>query len=170
MSKRIIDLVEDEATGEKRVAPAMLERMLELGAQGKTRAGFAKAFGVAKTTVDLWRKTYPEFGEAYDIATAASQAWWEEFGQQHLITERGATFNQTVWHRFMASHFRDDWMERHEVTTRDGDRADIGKLTDEELDAEIEKAEAAKAALAAARENAAKARERSKAQRKKPDA
>ena len=99
--------------------PAYCMKVLEWGAQGKSRTWIAAAIGVDRDTIYEWAKQYAEFSDAITRAKALEQKWWEDAGQTNLTT---TGFAQSAWSRSMAARFPDDWREvnRHEMGGKDG--------------------------------------------------
>lgn len=69
-------------------------------------------------TMDDWAKANPEFSEAITRAKFNAQAWWEDFGQEHMLT---TGFSASAWSRSMAARFPSDWREKSEHTHQNPD-------------------------------------------------
>jgi len=91
--------------------PEYCERVIEWGAQGKSKAWMAAHLGIAKQTLYHWEEAHPEFLDATTRAMSLSQAWWEDAGQQNMATPG---FNASIWAKNMSNRFRDDWTDRQE--------------------------------------------------------
>jgi hypothetical protein len=89
--------------------PAYCDQVIEYGARGKSLTWMAAELGVCKQTVHNWMKQFPEFLDAMTRAQALAQQWWEDAGQNALLTPG---FNSSVWSRSMAARFPDDWREK----------------------------------------------------------
>ena len=100
-------------------AEVYCERVLEWGAQGKSRAWMAAEIGVAKSTIQYWEKQHPEFSAAMERAKTLEQRWWEDEGQSGL---RRQGYQSSMWSRSMAARFPDDWREK--VALVGGDKSD----------------------------------------------
>ena len=121
--------------------PEYCEAVIELGKLGKSKVQMAASFDVDKSTIDYWNNTIPEFSEALARALTHSQTWWEDRGQTGLDDRN---FNAPLWHKNVASRFREDYADRKEVTGANGGpiqqavtlRAlDVSELDDDQLDA-----------------------------------
>lgn len=99
--------------------PAYCERVIELGAQGKSKAYMAAQIGVNRQTLENWAAQHEEFLGALTHALLLSQVWWEDAGQNGMAADK---FNGQVWSRSMAARFPEDWREtaRRELTGADG--------------------------------------------------
>lgn len=94
--------------------PALCERVVELGAQGKSPAQIAWSLGIDRDTLDNWRKKHPRFSEACKLAKVAEQAWWEDRAQVAAF-EPSADNNGTLIIRSMQARFREDYTERRDL-------------------------------------------------------
>jgi len=121
--------------------PEYCQAVLELGKQGKSLTQMAANLDVDKETVRNWTKDYPEFFAAFTRAMTFSQAWWEDRGQSGLDSR---DFNAPLWHKNVASRFREDYADRKEVTGANGGpikqdltmrMLDVTELDDDQLDA-----------------------------------
>lgn len=93
--------------------------LIELGAEGYSKARMAAHFGVAKQTIDNWAKDYPEFLDALTRARTLSQSWWEREAQTGL---KNRDFNAGIWDKSVKSMFREDYTDRsiNEIVGADG--------------------------------------------------
>jgi hypothetical protein len=57
--------------------PEMCDELIEMGKSGASQKMMFSAIGIPKHTAEDWKKKYPEFAEALDLATVHSQAYWE---------------------------------------------------------------------------------------------
>lgn len=87
------------------------DRVIEYGKQGKSLTWIAAELDVHKDTIYEWVKIYPEFSDALTRAKQLSQKWWEDAGQQNLLSPQGQTFNNATWAKNMSCRFRDDWTD-----------------------------------------------------------
>jgi len=117
------------------------EAVLELGRKGKSLVQMAAHFDVDRETVKYWAQHYPEFSAALTRAMTFSQCWWEDQGQGGLASR---DFNAALWHKNVASRFREDYADRKEVTGANGGpiqqavtlrTLDVSELDDDQLDA-----------------------------------
>lgn len=65
--------------------PWMCDRLLELGKEGKTFSVCAKEFGVRTSTMIEWRKKFPEWDAAYEMAKDLMQSYWEELIRDNAV-------------------------------------------------------------------------------------
>ena len=72
----------------------------------------AANMGVARQTVDNWARDYPEFLDAITVAMVHAQAWWEDLGQNNVISVTGQSLNSGVYTKSMAARFPEDWREK----------------------------------------------------------
>ncbi len=105
--------------------PSYCELVLELGAEGKSRAQIAAAIGVSRNTLTNWANSYADFATALTAAQDLALAWWENAGQQNM-TRSG--FNATAFIFQVKNRFRDDYrdMSAHELTGKDGKDLSVG--------------------------------------------
>ncbi len=121
--------------------PEYCERVIELGAQGKSPAQIAHTLGVLRETMVQWGDVYPEFFTALRMAKQAEQNHWENLGHSGLDADK---FNAVVWRTSMQARFREDYTER-KVNEHSGPGGgpiqtearvvDAGNLSAEERDA-----------------------------------
>jgi hypothetical protein len=69
--------------------PEYCELIIRLGAEGKLPAKWAAAIGVSKITLHVWRKKFPEFAQAFDVAKTVCESWWLESNQNCALSETG---------------------------------------------------------------------------------
>lgn len=84
--------------------------VIELGAQGKSKAQMAASIGVARSTFALWEREYPAFSAAVKAAMDLSLSWWEEAGQLNMRPG----FNATAYIFQMKNRFSADYKDRQE--------------------------------------------------------
>ena len=107
--------------------PALCDRVLELGAEGKTLAEIAADLDVARSTLNDWRAKHEEFAYAINRALEKAQAWWENNGR--IATFGGFDgFNATSYIFQMKNRFRDDWRDKIEQEHSGGVTVEIVKL------------------------------------------
>jgi hypothetical protein len=96
--------------------PAFCEQVLAWGAEGKSKAWMAAKLGVVRQTLDNWTEVHPDFLDAMTRARDLAQAWWEDKGQDHIVSLPGqGTLNAGVYSRSMAARFPEDWREKTET-------------------------------------------------------
>lgn len=96
--------------------PAYCEMVLAWGAEGKSKAWMAAKLGVVRQTLENWAQEYPDFLDAITRSRDLAQAWWEDIGQDHILSKPGGgTLNAGVYSRSMAARFPEDWREKTET-------------------------------------------------------
>ena len=94
--------------------PEYCDDVIEWGKLGKSKAWMCASLDIARTTLDLWIETHPEFSYAMDKALTNSQLWWEDAGQRGMETQG---FSAPIWSRSMGARFPNDWREKSETTS-----------------------------------------------------
>lgn len=89
--------------------PEICEKVIEWGRLGKSKAWIASELDIARSTLDEWCATFPDFSEAITRAHTHAQRWWEDKGQNGMESRE---FNGSVWSRSMGARFPDDWREK----------------------------------------------------------
>ena len=121
--------------------PEYCETVVELGKMGKSMVQMAAHFDVDRETINYWAATNPDFFAALMRAKVHSQTWWEDRGQTGLDDRN---FNAPLWHKNVASRFREDYADRKEVTGANGGpiqqavtlrTLDVSELDDDQLEA-----------------------------------
>ena len=121
--------------------PEFCELVLGLGKEGKSFTQMAVATGHDKASLMRWKEEHPEFRIALMRALERSQCWWEEQGQKGIVSR---DFNAALWHKNIASRFREDYADRKEVTGANGGpiqqavtlrTLDVSELDDDQLEA-----------------------------------
>jgi transposase-like protein len=97
--------------------PSVCERIIALGAEGKSKAQIARGLGVVRNTLDNWASEHPEFLNALKASREAAMSWWEDQGQLGITADK---FNATAFIFQMKNRFPDDYRDRQEVTGADG--------------------------------------------------
>lgn len=85
------------------------ERVIALGAEGKSQCQISAAIDVPRTTMRSWADSIPEFSSALTRAKELEQAWWEDKAQVGLASRE---FNAPLWKANVASRFRSEYGER----------------------------------------------------------
>lgn len=129
--------------------PAFCEQVIAWGREGKSKAWMASRLNVTRVTVDNWCGEFPEFLYAITRARDFAQAWWEDVGQENIVSVQGVSLNSGVYSRSMAARFPDDWREKSETAVTGANGGAI--LVD---DGEAAKKLASLLAIAAARKTA----------------
>jgi len=121
--------------------PEFCELVLGLGEEGKSFTQMAVATGHDRASLLRWKEEHPEFRIALTRALERSQCWWEDQGQKGIASR---DFNAALWHKNVASRFREDYADRREVTGANGGpikqdltmrMLDVTELDDDQLDA-----------------------------------
>ena len=92
--------------------PEMLNTMLEMGKQGASQKMIWSELNINKSTADAWRKKYPEFADALDLALVHSQAYWERL---MLANAENKNFNTRMVEVAVRGQFQQDYRERLDV-------------------------------------------------------
>lgn len=93
--------------------PAFCDRVIELGAEGKTLAAMADDLDIDRSTLNDWCENNAEFSRAVARGLDKAQAWWENKGQSATF---GAFpgFNATSYIFQMKNRFKEDWRDKVE--------------------------------------------------------
>jgi len=92
------------------------DKVVELGALGKSTEQIAKELGFALRTIYLWKDTYPQFMQALSTAKELEQAWWEDQCQAYMLEYKdGPKLNATLWSRSMAARFPKKYRDNSKV-------------------------------------------------------
>jgi hypothetical protein len=103
--------------------PAYCDKVVALGALGKSVEQISSNLGVSLRTMYTWRDAYPEFLHALDEAKAAEQTWWEDQAQAYMLENKdGPKLNASIWSRSMAARFPKKYREsvKQEITGENG--------------------------------------------------
>ena len=103
--------------------PSYCDKVVELGALGKSTEQIAGTLGFALRTIYLWRDTHPEFMQALEEAKAKELHWWEDQAQAYMLEHKdGAKLNASIWSRSMAARFPKKYREsvKQEITGENG--------------------------------------------------
>lgn len=99
--------------------PAHCDRVIALGAEGKSPEQISAAIDVPRSTMHRWAEEFPEFRAALTRAKELEQDWWESVGQTALFADK---FQAAVWSKSMQARFREKYTEKviNEQTGKDG--------------------------------------------------
>jgi len=78
------------------------DRVVELAAEGWSKAEIAAALGVGRKTLDGWGAAHPEFREALRRAKDLEYAWWLKTGREGQFTKN---WNLASWTLQMRNRF-----------------------------------------------------------------
>ena len=92
--------------------PAMCDQMIAMGKEGASQKMMWSQLGISKTTAETWRKKYPEFAEALDIALVHAQSYWET---QLLANVENKNFNSRLVEIALRGQFQQDYRETRET-------------------------------------------------------
>ena len=113
------------------------QKLIEHMRNGLSFESFAAVIKVNQDTLYEWAKVHPEFSEAKKEAFAENLLFWEREGIAGLHGDKENTFKATVWIFNMKNRhkWRDKQPDESEVVINNN----VGTLTDEQLDAKINK-------------------------------
>jgi len=86
--------------------------MIAMGKEGASQKMMWSQLGISKTTAETWRKKYPEFAEALDIALVHAQSYWET---QLLANVENKNFNSRLVEIALRGQFQQDYRETRET-------------------------------------------------------
>jgi transposase len=121
--------------------PEYCDKVIAFGKEGRSLTQMASRLDVDRETLNYWADHYPDFSAALTRAKVHAQNWWEDKGQDGLADRN---FNAPLWHKNVASRFREDYADRKEVTGANGGpiqqsvtlrTLDVSDLDDEQLEA-----------------------------------
>jgi hypothetical protein len=92
--------------------PAMCAQMVALGQEGASQKMMWSKLGISKATAETYKKTYPEFAEALDLALVHSQAYWET---QLLANIDNKNFNSRLAEIALRGQFQTDYRETRDT-------------------------------------------------------
>jgi hypothetical protein len=90
----------------------MCDRMIELGTQGASQKMIWADLGITKDVAANWRKKYPEFADALDMALVHSQAYWE---REMLANVGNKAFNSRIAEIALRGQFPQDYKDVREI-------------------------------------------------------
>jgi len=88
------------------------EQVVEWGKLGKSKTWIACEIGVLRETLEEWGSKHTEFSVALRRAKQAEQKYWEDLGEQHIVTPG---FSANTWGKNMSCRFPTEWREKSEV-------------------------------------------------------
>ena len=95
-------------------APAMCQKMIELGLEGASQRIIWSTLGISKSTAAAYKEKYPEFAEALDLALVHSQAYWE---RMMLANVDNKNFNTRMVEIAVRGQFGETYKDNREVKT-----------------------------------------------------
>ena len=90
----------------------MCDQMINMGKEGASQKMMWSQLGISKNTADAWKKKYPEFAEALDIALVHAQSYWET---QLLANVENKNFNSRLVEIALRGQFQQDYRETRET-------------------------------------------------------
>jgi len=118
---------------------AFCEDVIQWGKLGKSKTWMAAKLQISRKTIDNWVDDYPEFLRSMTEAMAHAQAWWEDIGQENIISVPGqGVINASIWSRSMAARFPADWREKSEQTLQGPDGQALTIITRRVIDPKID--------------------------------
>jgi transposase len=112
--------------------PEYCQAVIEHMKDGASLTSFAAEINVARSTINYWMESFPEFSEAVKIAKAKCAAWWEKVSRTNAIEGGG---NATLCIFGLKNMAPDEWREKQEI--QHSGSIDISKMSDEELERKI---------------------------------
>lgn len=80
--------------------------IINMFAQGKTRAQFSAKHNICKITFDMWLDKYPMFLDAYIRASEKARAYYDDLAQKYLVEEhKGPKLNTKLFELIMRNRF-----------------------------------------------------------------
>lgn len=92
--------------------PEYCKRVIDVGEEGGWLVEMAEACDVARSTMDEWAATQPEFSEALTRAKQKAQAWFERNGRTGLFADK---FNSALWAKQMAARHPAEYSEKQRL-------------------------------------------------------
>lgn len=86
--------------------------VVKLGSQGYSINQITAALGIAPGTMRNWRREYPMFAEAIEIARTKSIAWWEAQAQSGYANN---VIGASIWNKSMAARAPEQYTDRLKV-------------------------------------------------------
>ena len=90
----------------------MCARVVELGADGTSRAELAADLGISIQTLHNWEAAHPEFLEATTRARDLALAWGNKQGRLGIWAKG---FNAAAYRLQVMNRFPRDWRDKQEV-------------------------------------------------------
>ncbi|HTX50695.1 MAG TPA: hypothetical protein VME40_15030 [Caulobacteraceae bacterium] len=80
--------------------PEFVQRVVELGREGLSRAEIAVRLSVGLRQFAVWAARHPEFDHALDLAETEALAWWRRLPREAVMKDN--VFHPAVWAKAMA--------------------------------------------------------------------
>lgn len=91
--------------------PEMCDQLIEMGKTGASQKMMFSAIGISKGVAEDWKKKYPEFADALDLAIVHSQAHWE---RELLANVGNKGYNSRLAEIALRGQFQQDYRETRE--------------------------------------------------------
>jgi hypothetical protein len=91
--------------------PEMCDELIEMGKTGASQKMMFSSVGISKGVAEDWKKKYPEFADALDMAVVHSQAYWE---RELLANVGNRAFNSRIAEIALRGQFPADYKETRE--------------------------------------------------------
>jgi hypothetical protein len=88
--------------------PEMCDELIEMGKTGASQKMMFSAIGISKGVAEDWKKKYPDFADALDMAVVHSQAYWE---RELLANVGNKAFNSRIAEIALRGQFPTDYKE-----------------------------------------------------------
>ena len=90
-----------------------LRLTVEVMGTGGTKAMLAVKMGVTRRCIELWQNNNETFRAIMDVGETLAQSWFEGVGLDGL---QGNSLNANHWKFFMTTRFKEDYVERTNLT------------------------------------------------------
>ena len=90
----------------------MCETMIEMGKLGASQKMIWSQLGISKSTAESYKKKYPEFADALDLALVHAQSFWET---QLLANLDNKNFNSRLAEIALRGQFQQDYRETRDT-------------------------------------------------------
>jgi len=91
--------------------PEMCETLINMGKTGASQKMMFSELGIPKHVAEDWKKKYPAFSDALDLATVHSQGYWE---RELLANVGNKAFNSRIAEIALRGQFPQDYKETRE--------------------------------------------------------
>jgi transposase len=90
----------------------MCDVIIAMGKEGASQKMMWSQLGISKSTADNWKKKYPDFAEALEIALVHAQSYWET---QLLANVENKNFNSRLVEIALRGQFQQDYRETRDT-------------------------------------------------------
>ena len=134
----------------------MLDKVIDLGITGASRAKIALTLGINYDTLVEWEYKYPDFSDALKMAKLGAQVWFEEVLQSAILGEGDVPAALLIF--ALKSRFATEYREvKHtEISGINGDPLEVKAISIDASTLDPEQRELVKQALLAAKNAAHK--------------